>query len=202
MRNQLVIYRANNKNTGHALNASIYGNQDSKYNNGIPTFHLSIAKQTGKDANDNGIFDWKGACNVKLGIFEMGEFLAVIRGLKKAAGSGKGLYHDTDKATTSIVFEKLAENDFGGEFSLKVNRTDKANTENKSGGRISFTWGEAMVFEEFLVYAMKLVGDWGVPIAFRAKGDYNAKKNDTVVEEFAPATNTSANNKETADNPF
>jgi hypothetical protein len=196
MRNQLVIYRANNKNTGHALNASIYGNQDSKYNNGVPTFHLSIAKQTGKDDNDNGIFDWKGACNVKLGIFEMGEFLAVIRGLKKAAGSGKGLYHDTDKATTSIVFEKMAENAFGGEFSLRINRTDKANAENKSGGLISFNWGEAMVFEEFLVYAMKLVGDWGVPIAFKAKGDYK-KKDETVVEEFTPA-----GNKETASNPF
>jgi hypothetical protein len=157
MRNQFVIYRANKNNTGHALNLGLYANQD-----GSTSFHVKIAKQTGKDANDNGVFDWKGACNAKLNAIELGEILSVIRGIKPKVGpDGKGLYHTTDKATTTIAFETMENSPFGN-FSLRISRTEKEGG-NKFSGLLALSWAEAMVIEELLKFAVLQLAEWGVP---------------------------------------
>lgn len=75
---------------------------------------VELVNQTGIDANDNASFGWAGKKEsnseeyagiiCKFGLPDIGEFLCVLNGIKKNAGSDKGLYHQNAKGNLGIKF--------------------------------------------------------------------------------------------------
>jgi hypothetical protein len=75
----------------------------------------TMTEQIGEDENGNASFNWVSEKNpngkqvvISLGDPDIGEFLAVLNGVKKKVGqpNGKGLYHETsEKANKGMTFE-------------------------------------------------------------------------------------------------
>lgn len=95
-----IIYRANKSKTGSAT--------QFQYNEEKNMFFLVSSKQTDIDEKGNARFAWtdpKQSVTVKMGLIDLGEFLAVLDRIKPKVGEGKGLFHENAKGTTIIHLE-------------------------------------------------------------------------------------------------
>lgn len=105
----LRFYKPNNKGTG-AASALQYKIKQGQYAP-EPQLFWVMAPQVGKDDNDNAKFAWKSKeqeVTIKLGLPDLGEILAVLTGLKQAAGAqGKGLYHQSKNGNATMEFKEV-----------------------------------------------------------------------------------------------
>ncbi len=101
------VYRANNAKTGTACKVQFKLDGKGKFPRKL--MFLSMAKQTGVDAENNATFGWKDAglyTNVMLGMPDVTALLAVLEGKKNFVGQDakKGLYHENAKGNARINF--------------------------------------------------------------------------------------------------
>lgn len=68
-------------------------------------------------------FDWQARVAVKLGFSDVCALLSVLEGRSASAGGDKGLFHQTDDATTMIGFRRQEEPTAG--YCLEVSRKAK-----------------------------------------------------------------------------
>jgi hypothetical protein len=116
-----------------------------------------ITKQTGEDENGNATFAWtkdkSKTIKVKLGLPDIGEILAVLKGVKGQAGTGKGLFHKNATGNTSIVFQYY---DGGGDIDKRKYTVKITNQSVDGSDKVltsvghSLTLGEGVVLEQFL----------------------------------------------------
>lgn len=157
------IYKPNNKGDGAAskwqLNDKQYQKNDKSWTESL--LFLTMAHQDGKDENDNAKFTWKNdACVMKLEESDIGEFLAVINGLKSEAGSGKGLYHETDKGNKILNFKFNEPTDkWPASFGLKINQKISENNQTKEYKHM-LTLAEASVLKVLLEAAIRRMYQW------------------------------------------
>lgn len=119
-------------------------------NNGVVSVFLKMMPEN-PDKPES--FDNESAITVKLGLNDLGELLAVIRGVKAGAGKLKddkwsGIYHQTDKSQSSILFERTETG-----FRLGVYRKDKNAKEGRRLG-VGVTESESMILNRFIEQAV------------------------------------------------
>ena len=121
MGKEFRIYKPRKSNDGAASSFQISEKKQEKWTDHF--LFMTLAKQTGTDANGNSSFDWKdGRIIVKLEQNDIGEFLACLNGQKNSIGAkDKGLYHQTPKGNTvvSFVFNN-GKDDSEAYYSLRV----------------------------------------------------------------------------------
>ncbi len=126
----LRIYRPNGSNTGCATDWQLSYKENEKYDPW--QFFLVGSKQTGTDKDGNASFDWKETkLNVKLGIPDLGQILAVLERRVDSVGTKGSLFHNTPSGGNKVV--GFSRNENGG-FALSISGQDK---EKKSTGRVS-----------------------------------------------------------------
>jgi hypothetical protein len=149
---QIRIYRTNKENKGFATAWQLSFKKDAEYDPYL--FFLVMAKQDGLNENGNAKYDWKGAINVKLGVFELGEIIAVLDGRKTSVGYNGSLYHQTDQGNKII---KLNATDKG--YSLTVSSQD-TNKNNLGPFYQTLSDGEAVVLSTMLKKAIERIFGW------------------------------------------
>ena len=87
-----------------------------------------LARQKSMVQQQNGArqaatFDWEARVAIKLGLTDVCAMLAVLEGRSTAAGGDKGLFHQTDVATTVITFRRVEE-PFAG-YAFEVSRKER-----------------------------------------------------------------------------
>ena len=89
--------------------------------------HQKSMTQRQKGALKGATFDWETRVAVKLGLTDVCAMLAVLEGRSAAAGGDKGLFHQTEVATTVIAFKRV-EQPFAG-YAFEVSRKEKNRTD-------------------------------------------------------------------------
>ncbi len=161
-RPQLSFYHANSKGSGSAARFEVVpasGNRDG-------VIFLTLAQQksiAGKDDQGNrqfATFDWQNRVTVKLNFSDLCQMLLVFNGQATAILGGKGLYHDSGKATTIINLTRQTES-FAG-LALDVSRREK--NESDSANRIRIVFNDAEAFGVGVVIEQSLgVIAFGIP---------------------------------------
>lgn len=104
-----------------------------------------VARQKSMAQRQNGAlqgatFDWETRVAVKLGLTDVCAMLAVLEGRCAAAGGDKGLFHQTEAASTVITFKRI-EQPFAG-YAFEVSRKEK-NREGAEAVRLRIGLSEA-----------------------------------------------------------
>lgn len=147
------IYRANKTNNGVASAWQLSYKPDNKYDKWIP--FLSVARQTGTDANGNAQFDWDGAIRLKLGEVDIGEILAVLTGCQQKAGYSGSIFHQTaDGGNKVLNFESVEKG-----FSLRVS-AQKADKTRVGPHMQTLSFGEGMILKTLLERAVTTIYGW------------------------------------------
>ena len=162
-RPNLCFYHANQKGTGSAVKMNLHPAHD----NTDGCIMLSIANQrTVGDRNGPTptfpTFDWDGAIHVKLDFSDLTQMLQVFRGECESINEGKGLYHRSTKAATSIRLAHLIEPVSG--YMLDVCRKQNNCNEDGTRARMLFGTAEALGLKEAIAGSMYLIG-FGIPIS-------------------------------------
>ena len=141
MHKNFRVYRPNNAGSGAACEINFREDTESKW----PKFlcFLKMAKQTGKDDNDNAKFDWDNGITMKLGDIDLGELLAVLERRKLKAGTGKGLFHQNDKGNKVLHFETVKKDE---EMTYKV----RLSTSKDNAVSLYLSAGDASILQEVL----------------------------------------------------
>lgn len=141
MHKNFRVYRPNRTGTGSALEVNLRKDEESRW----PKYFcfLKMAKQDGTDDNDNARFDWDGGITMKLGEIDLGEMLAVLERRKAKAGTGKGLFHQTDKGNKVLHFESVKKDE---EITYKV----RLSTSKDNAVQLYLSAGDASVFQEII----------------------------------------------------
>lgn len=95
----------------------------------------TMTEQTGEDERGNASFNWVTDKNpngkqvvISLGDPDLGEFLAVLNGVKKKIGqpNGKGLYHETsDTANKGMTFEYVEKEGYDSGYRVGLSKKDE-----------------------------------------------------------------------------
>jgi len=161
---QWRVYKPNNAGSGAASKVEYrveYKDitKDGKtFKQRKPLLFWMSAPQTGKDANNNASFAWKdpkASVTLKLGETDIGEILAVLGGLKKQAGTDKGIFHKNASGNTSFTFKWDEEKGF---YSIRI-------AAKREDGKVvaiqhTLTIGEGKILETLLKYAVERIYDW------------------------------------------
>jgi hypothetical protein len=136
---EMIIYHPNRKGTGAALRLQFRLNR--KNGDRYDCFFLELAPQAATVAaadapGSPARFDWANRVTVKLGFSDVCRLLAVLEGKSREVG-GNGLYHQTPKANTLIVFRRGDEQE-GYFLALSRKRSN-----GESGGRTHILLSEA-----------------------------------------------------------
>lgn len=146
------LYKAKNSGDGAASQFNIGSDKDCVF--------LEMANQKGKDGNGNANFDWGNKIRFKLGVSDIGEFLAVTTGVKDGVGpfdtgnkKHKGLYHANQSGNAILYFGK----DKNGRFQiyLSVKRDNK-----QTIVKHAMTDGEVCVLGVLLRQAVEIIHKW------------------------------------------
>jgi hypothetical protein len=123
---------------------------------------LVMARQIPSD-NENAAFAWSDENNVvklKLGDPDVGELLAVLRGLKSEVGTGKGLYHQNSKGNSSLNFS----------YNQEKNSFFLAGSSKRGDNLVKIshmvTVGEAMILQVLLEEFIRREYDFGNAVPF------------------------------------
>lgn len=147
------VYKPNNNGSGSASSWQISTKiVDSKEEKNV---FLDLANQKPSN-NDNAAFDWDSKLTAKLGLNDLGDMLAVLRGLKDGVGNLKdgkrsGLYHQNSKGNTVIYFNENVKDNLLQGYSLRVS---KKSDQNQSAVNHSLTVSEGQVLLLFLQEAV------------------------------------------------
>lgn len=168
----LSIFRANKSKNGHASRFQL----SRKFVDGKlkVTLFLETAKQVGElDANGNANYAWGNSPNkdkgqsvtIKLGNADVGELLAVLRGVKKMTGSDSGnfkgtLFHKNTNGSSTVGLGLMEQDGKVTGYSLSVTKkTDKDNI--RCSHSVSF--GEAELLRVFLERSLVEMNQWFLP---------------------------------------
>ena len=99
----LRYYHANSKGTGSAIEFELH----PAHGRTSGSVFATIARQKTTGAVNSGeqtfpTFDWQDKACVKLGLPDICEMLQVFRGVQESIADGKGLFHRSAAASTSI----------------------------------------------------------------------------------------------------
>lgn len=83
----------------------------------------TVAVRNG-EARQAATFDWPSRVAVKLGFADVCAILSVLEGRAPSAGGDKGLYHQSEEATTMIGFRRVEEPAAG--YAFEVSRKARA----------------------------------------------------------------------------
>ncbi len=161
----LSIFRATKTKNGYASRFQLSRKADGK-----TSLFLEVAEQIDQDdANGNANYAWRGGKNsekgvsvtLKLGNADIGELLAVLRGVKNIAGTetGKyqGIFHSNATGNSTLNF-KVYEKD-GKVTSYLLDATNKKNDKvTKCNHTVSF--GEAELLRVFLERSLVEMNKW------------------------------------------
>jgi len=160
-RPKLVFYHANPRGTGAAVSMDLHPAHG--YKEGCIMMRISNQMTVGCRQGPNPTFprfDWENAIVVKLGFDDLCQMLQVFRGECESLGDGKGLYHATAKATTTIRLRHMLEPVTG--YSLEVYRSFRAGGEEVRAS-ILFTNAEALGLCESIAGSMSVIS-FGIPV--------------------------------------
>jgi len=160
-RPKLAFYHANPRGTGGAVSMDLHPAHG--YKEGCIMMRVSNQMTVGNRQGPNPTFprfDWENAIIVKLGFDDLCQMLQVFRGECESLGEGKGLYHATAKATTTIRLRHLVDAVTG--YSLEVYRTSRAGGE-ESRASILFSNAEALGLCEAIAGSMSVIS-FGIPV--------------------------------------
>lgn len=148
---QYRIYKPTKDGKGAATSLQLSFKEEKKYQKHI-LFLIMTKQKPGLDEKGNAQFCWtekENTITVKLEETDIGQFLAVLNGKQKFAGTEKGMFHKNSGGNTVITF---TENDKGG-YLLRLS-TKKTNGESLQIYH-SVTIGEAqclkLLFERALI---------------------------------------------------
>lgn len=159
-RPKLTFYHPNPRGTGGALQMDLHPAHDD--HGGCIMAKLANQSAVGDMRGPNPTyarFDWANGICVKLDFDDLCAFLQVFRGECEALGDGKGLYHQTARATTRIVLRHQLEPLSG--YSLEVYRS--APGAEDSSARIFLFPPEATGLCEAIAGSMSVIG-FGIPV--------------------------------------
>lgn len=119
-------------------------------------FWVSAPQVPSKD--ENAAFAWgddnsKDVVTLKMGEPDIGEVLAVLGGLKKQAGTDKGIYHQNEHGSTSFTFETVP--DRGYKIRLASKRDGKL-----VAVQHTLNYAEGKVLEVLLKRAVEIMYNW------------------------------------------
>ena len=162
-RPNLCFYHANQKGTGSAVKMNLHPAHD----NVDGCIMMSIANQrTVGDRNGPTptfpTFDWEGAIHVKLDFGDLTQVLQVFRGECESINDGKGLFHRSAKASTSIRLAHRLEPVPG--YVLDVCRKQNGGGADETRAWMLFGDAEALGLQEAIAGSMYLIS-FGIPIS-------------------------------------
>jgi hypothetical protein len=145
------IYKPNNQKSGSASQLDYRKNTRGKRSEVV--LFWTITQQTGEDDNGNASFAWDSdkskTIKMKLGLPDVGEILAVLKGRKDAVGTGKGLFHKNQNGNSVLQFCFVGATDkVPDRFSLRISTQDTQKNSLAINQTISI--GEGVVLEQFL----------------------------------------------------
>ena len=155
----LRYYHANGKGTGSAMEFELH----PAHGRTAGSIFASIARQKTVGAMSEGsrvfpTFDWKEKACVKLDIADLCEMLQVFRGMQESIADGKGLFHRTSSASTSIKLSHVIEPRPG--YLLEVWRNPVVG--DAWGARMLFSVSEALGLSLAIEQSMGVVA-FGMP---------------------------------------
>lgn len=160
-RPKLAFYHPNGKGTGCAVNMTLHPAHDDV----AGSIMLSVANQNviGDRRGPKPTFarfDWENSIKVKLDFSDLCKILQVLRGECESIDDGRGLYHQSVKATTRIAFRHLTEPVHG--YAMEFYRVPVGG-ENETRAYVLFNASEALGLCEAISGAMCFIG-FGIPM--------------------------------------
>ena len=160
-RPKLAFYHPNGKGTGCAVNMTLHPAHDDVGG----SIMLSVANQTsiGNRRGPNPTFarfDWENAIKVKLDFSDLCKILQVLRGECESIDDGRGLYHQSVRASTRIAFRHLMEPVQG--YAMEFYRVPVGG-EGETRAYVLFNSSEALGLCEAISGVMYIVG-FGIPM--------------------------------------
>jgi len=147
-----ILYKAKRDGGGAASQWCVSSKKDSVF--------LEMADQKGKDSNNNPTFNWDKKIKFKLGVSDLGELLAVLRGIQSGVGpvdkdqnKHKGLFHQNDNGNSVLYFAKDDRN------ILRMCLSTKKGDE-RTRVQHAISTGEACVLETLLSRAVEIIHGW------------------------------------------
>ena len=168
----MQLYKPNSSNKGSALSVNYSAKTDKPDFKGDKSFYFQLVAQNGWDnETKNGKFKDGKKIITKFAPHEIAGILAAIDRNTSLANvmNVKYVYHDSDKFSSNVTFEPYfksekrgtewvkTENQVG--FSLRITKTDKANTENKDSIAIGLTWAETKLLYKVLDNGLTHISD-------------------------------------------
>jgi len=147
-----TMYKARKDSSGAASQWNLGSEKDCVF--------LEMAKQTGKNDDENATFGWDKKIVFKLGHADIGEILSVLTGLQSGVGpfdtskgKHKGLFHSNPTGNAILYFWK----DDNGVFRIYL--SVKKNGE-KTAIDHAITKGEACILGTLLRQAIVVMYKW------------------------------------------
>jgi len=161
-RPNFCFYHANPKGTGSAVKINLHPAHDDV--DGCVMLTIANQMTIGNARGDSPTyprFDWENAICVKLDFSDLTQILQVLRGECENINDGKGLYHSSVKATTSIRFGHLIDPVSG--YMLEIYRRGSQGGGDENRARMLFSNAEALGLCEALSGSLYLVC-FGIPM--------------------------------------
>jgi len=159
-RPSLRFFHANGKGTGCAVSMELHPAHDRT--DGSIMVKVANQMTVGDRRGPNPTFprfDWENAISVKLDFTDLCKMLQVFRGECESIEEGRGLYHQTVRATTRIVLRHLIEPVAG--YSFELYRTPAQGEETRA--HIMFSPSEALGIAESIAGSLAVVS-FGIPV--------------------------------------
>ena len=161
-RPNLCLYHANAKGTGSAIKMNLHPAHD----NTDGCIMLTIANQmtVGNRLAPQptfATFDWDNAICVKLDFGDLTQLLQVMRGECESVSDGKGLYHRSHQAATSVRFSHRLEPVPG--YLLEICRKPIGGEGDERRACFAFSPAEALGVCEAVTGALSIVA-FGIPM--------------------------------------
>lgn len=160
-RPQLTIYHPNMKGTGCAVQMELHPAHDNV--DGSIMLRAANQSSIGNPRGETKTyhrFDWKSAVSVKLDFNDLCKFMQVFRGECETLEDGKGLYHQTARASTRIVLRHLVEPMAG--YSFELYRVPRSG-DNEQRTHFFFYPHEALGLCEAIAGSMSVIS-FGIPV--------------------------------------
>lgn len=145
------IYKPNKNNTGSVTQWEISLKDIERGGRKLKQWmsFLSMAQQSGVDDNGNARFDWDNQVIVKLEEVDIGEILAVLRGIKPSVGAKGSLFHQSPSGENKVI--KFNTNENEGYY---INISSQDSNKNVVKGGHTITEGEGQILVVFLTKAL------------------------------------------------